>query len=323
MLIKVQKAAKRKPRRPPGNRTDSPEIRAAASILSRNETRFSRAFLKAMRALYASDEMKGLKKAISSGQTSIEAILDAMPWFNEADPESVVLWTRLMASVERAYIATIEDSGQYTARHYGFPMKFKVTKAELAVDIVVPINPHSIKWVNSKSLSLIKDISDGQRNKLRALLARNFERGVRPEAIIEEIEAVVGLTETQAGWVVARRDLAIARGIPEAQAKANAKDFAQQLLTRRAQTIARTETVDAHTKGLEDSWQLAKEGGFMPPGTEKVWQAMMDDRTSEICEELDGEAVPIDQPFVSNIVGDVMRPPAHPNCRSTMTLRFP
>jgi len=322
-LVRVQKAARRIPSWQKGSKADTPEGRAALAIIARNEQRFSRAFRKAMRALFASSEMKALKDAIRSGTQSIEAILDVMPWYNEADPNSVAFWTRMVSSVTAAYGSTIEDSGQYTTRRYKFPMRFKVEKAELGIDLVVPINPYSKTWMQQKSAELVVGISDGQKAKLRMLLSRNFERGVRPEAIIEEIEALVGLTETQAGWVVARQDLAIARGVPVGQAKGNARQFAAELLTRRAQTIARTETVDAHTKGLEDAWRLAQEGGFMPPGTKKIWEALEDERTSDICEELNGQEVLVGEPFFSTIVGTVDRPPAHPNCRSTMSLRFP
>lgn len=326
MLVRVQKAAPRKPAWQKGSRPTTAEGRAALAIIARNETRFSRAFLKTMRELFASEYMNQLKRAIRSGEQSIERILDAVPWFNEADPESVAFWTRLADSASRAYESTIEDSGSYTARRYNFPMKFTVTKqaeATVAVDLLVPINPASSKWIRTKSASLVKDISSGQQAKLRKVLSRNFERGMRAESIIGEIEAVVGLTETQAGWVLARQDLAIARGIPAKEARRNAKEFGQRLLTQRAKSIARTETIDAHTQGLKDAWQMAKENGFMPPGTEKVWEALEDERTSEICEELNGQAVPVDQMFFSSIVGPIEKPPAHPNCRSTMTLRFP
>lgn len=316
---------KKKPAWQRGSSPKTAEGRAALSIIARNEQRFSRAFMKAMRDLYASEQMKRLKAAIRSGEQSVDRVLDSMTWYNEADPDSVAFWTRLVDSVARAYESTIVDSGQYTTRRHGFPMKFEVTKQEaaLAADLIVPINPASVTWIRSKSASLVKDISDGQRKKLRKVLSRNFERGMRPEAILDDIASTVGLTETQAGWVLARQDLAVAQGIPKKQARAQSKQFADKLLKQRARAIARTETVDAHTKGLTDAWQLAKEGGFIKPGTEKVWEALEDERTSEICDELNGQTVPLDQPFYSSLVGPIMKPPAHPNCRSTMTLRFP
>jgi hypothetical protein len=68
----------------------------------------------------------------------------------------------------------------------------------------------------------------------------------------------------------------------------------------------------------------------MPEGAKKKWVAMEDTnpktgkpRTSKICLELaDHPPIPVDQPFESSIVGPIMQPPAHPNCRSTMVLVF-
>jgi len=320
MLHHVRKAA-------PPSPSKMPEVRAARAIQDRNEARFSQAFQRVMRELFTGEQMKRLKAAIRSGERSVERILDSMLWFNPADPDSVAFWTRLVSNVSRAYEATIQESGSYTMGHYGFPLRFEVTKqaehGTVAAELLVPINPASIAWIREKSASLVVDISEGQRKRLRRILSWNFERGMRPESVLAEIEATVGLTETQAQWVLTRQDLAIARGAPAGQARQDAQRFADKLLKRRAKTIARTETIDAHTKGLKDAWNIAKENGFIQPGTTKVWVAMEDERTSDICEELNGQEVPFDQPFDSSIVGPVERPPAHPNCRSTMTLRFP
>lgn len=336
MLLQVHKSAK-KPAWQKGMTAPTPEIRAALSIISRNEQAFSRAFLRTIRTAFSERYMRPLKQAIrdSTPKMSIEEILAFYPWYNEADPAAVAFWENMSRSLVRAYSSTIEDSGSYTARHYNFPMRFKVAKAEIGIDIVVPINPYSEKWIRSRSAQLVVDISNGQRERLRSLLARNFERGIRPEAGIEGIEEILrgtlysemditaGLTETQSQWVVRRQDLMIAQGTPPSVARLRVKEFADRLLRTRAKTIARTETVDAHTKGLEDSWQLAQDNGLMPEGTEKVWISFLDNRTSEICEELHDVAVPVGQPFESSYVGSIDRPPAHPNCRSTMILRFP
>ena len=53
------------------------------------------------------------------------------------------------------------------------------------------------------------------------------------------------------------------------------------------------------------------------PKVQKRWVSVIDDRTSDICEALDGESVEIDDFFDAD--GDeVMSPPAHPNCRATI-----
>ena len=104
------------------------------------------------------------------------------------------------------------------------------------------------------------------------------------------------------------------------------QDLAAGLRRQRARTIARTEANDAISRGLTESWKRAADAGLSPPGTKKRWVAMAgDDRISEICEDLDGQEVGLNENFSSG-AGEGFTgegPPAHPNCRSTMVLVFP
>jgi SPP1 gp7 family putative phage head morphogenesis protein len=74
----------------------------------------------------------------------------------------------------------------------------------------------------------------------------------------------------------------------------------------RAERIARSETIRAQEQGNLAAW---KEGGF----SQKVWLANPD--CCDICQDLDGKVVDIDEPFFDDHYGDGMAPPAHPNCR--------
>lgn len=76
--------------------------------------------------------------------------------------------------------------------------------------------------------------------------------------------------------------------------------------------LIRTEAahVDGQVK-LEGYKQSAKDLGY----TEYVYDAFLDDRTSKICQELNGQKFPIDEAEVG-----VNYPPMHPNCRSTTHL---
>jgi hypothetical protein len=49
---------------------------------------------------------------------------------------------------------------------------------------------------------------------------------------------------------------------------------------------------------------------------QKRWCSVLDERTSAICEEMDGQVVDIDEPFTRPDGEEVMSPPAHPNCRA-------
>lgn len=88
---------------------------------------------------------------------------------------------------------------------------------------------------------------------------------------------------------------------------------------------ARTSMTGAQNAGRQDGYERAQEMGI---DTEKQWMAVMDDRTRHWHVELDGEHVPVDEPF-HNEYGDIEYPgdpnadPANVyNCRCTMICRI-
>lgn len=82
--------------------------------------------------------------------------------------------------------------------------------------------------------------------------------------------------------------------------------------------LARTAVTYAENQGRQDSYEQAAENGIV---LEKVWIATNDARTRESHAEIDGEAVPIDEPFSNGLMepGD---PDGEPeeiyNCRCSM-----
>lgn len=77
----------------------------------------------------------------------------------------------------------------------------------------------------------------------------------------------------------------------------------------RARVIARTETTRALNMGAR---QVAEGSGLK---LKKVWDAKLDNRTSDICIDLDGKEKPMNENF--SYKGESWNePPAHPNCRS-------
>jgi SPP1 gp7 family putative phage head morphogenesis protein len=76
----------------------------------------------------------------------------------------------------------------------------------------------------------------------------------------------------------------------------------------RLETIVRTNLTDAYNQGRLVQGREA--GDFL-----EAWQysAIMDDRTTPVCRELDGKVFMADDPNV-----DTLRPPRHFNCRSVL-----
>jgi SPP1 gp7 family putative phage head morphogenesis protein len=83
---------------------------------------------------------------------------------------------------------------------------------------------------------------------------------------------------------------------------------APEISDSRAEVIARTETASAYTEGAIISY---KESGVVKA---VKWLSTLDNRTSDICEGLNGQTVDLGEQFDGGYDG----PPAHPNCRSAI-----
>lgn len=81
----------------------------------------------------------------------------------------------------------------------------------------------------------------------------------------------------------------------------------------RSEAIARTETTRAENYGKLQAFKTSGEK------LKKKWVATEDDRTSPICQRLDGKTVGINENFVDEKSGwEGPCPPSHVNCRSTL-----
>lgn len=196
--------------------------------------------------------------------------------------------------------------------------RFRVSKRLEIVSEVAQL------FLRDRSSSLVTDLSQSQRETLRAILADVYTAQERPEEAVEQIMDVVGLTHRDAAAARKRYVSALAAGASRAQARKVMAQYSRQALARRARTIARTETTDAQAEAQTLAWREAAEAGELPSNTRQEWGAAdRSPRLSDICRELDTQTVDLGQPFWSDVLGRyVNRPPAHPNCRSVLLLRF-
>lgn len=291
-------------------------LRREHRLASQHEPRFARAFLRLTAGLLSPgtkrELLQGLRYLVA-GRGTVDEAVGVVPWYNPAEPLSEKLWNALAGSAEAAYVATFEDAGQSEYKARGWPLRFQVEKA--ARDILVPTNPYSIAWIRERSARLVAETSLDQQELLRQIISAGFEDGMRPQAILEEIERVVGLTTREWQWVRNREGALREAGVGESTVSAAVSRYTAELLRKRAKRIARTETIEAYNQGLGDSWQLAQEEGHLEPTASKQWvEITASPRTCEICRGLGRQVVPLNQPFVSDVLGEVFRPPAHPHC---------
>jgi SPP1 gp7 family putative phage head morphogenesis protein len=99
-------------------------------------------------------------------------------------------------------------------------------------------------------------------------------------------------------------------------AQSRASAYADQLQSKRAVMIARTEIQIAQNQGRYEGWKQASEAGFVDPSAMKMWVTALDERTCEICAPLNGEIVPWKGLFSIGLEAPIV----HPNCRCTMVI---
>jgi hypothetical protein len=329
----------------------NPYAKDTYKIAADNERAFSRAFLKAVRNLMPAKMPKEFKAAFNSG--SIKKTTESLDLFNSSSHKQTDVQEDFTKSINRAYRKIIFQSGtesmKQTNKDFGTKLVFTVepipeklqkdqegitpeielsegreAAREAARGLIVPVNPYSINWMKNRSSSLIVNITKQQRDIVRDILGTSFKRGLRAETAYKEIEETVGLTHREFKAVQNRRLKLLAAEIPESKVETQVGRYKKELLAKRGQRIARTETISAQAQGRSDAWKMAEDSGELK-GVEKEWVTAPPtdnpDRPCEICLALDGTRIPINGTYVTIEGDEITGPPSHPACRCSETLK--
>lgn len=272
--------------------------RALHEIADRLEPKARKAFLDAVDALKGSVTLAELQDAIATGDA--DAVLRLLGW----DQFSTAL-----AGVTDQLRAAIQDAGATSAG--ALSLKFDL------------LNPATVNFIRGYELDLITGISDETRAGVRAIIENAFEQGGHPYQQARRIRLLIGLTEQQMNAVSNYWDTLLANGAPDARAETLAMQYYGRLLTYRARTIARTETIRAAGMGREATWAQAAEQGLLDPYvTRRQWLVTPDDRLCEVCAaipDMNPDGVGLNEMFKSPD-GYIDQEPAHPNCRCSVVL---
>lgn len=219
-------------------------------------------------------------------------------------------------------------------------------------------NPNSILAARRNAGTLIKRVSEESRLAVRGLIGDSFSSGVTPQETARRIRSVVGLRRDHARAVVNfREDLRTVQNLSGQEAIDLAEDavdrrldavtkqkirsaarkgqmtdelideatdtYGKSLLNRRANDIARTETIRASHAGQQETWrQAAQEGHIDRNEARRVWIVTPDDRLREshaAIPMMNPNGVGMDEPFQTPM-GAMMYPPAGVNCRCSVSL---
>ena len=332
-------------RRTPGH----PEFRPTDSpTLSRLENRLADAITDTVDAL----PHETLLDAVGSGDVAGygRAVLDALTAAAERIEEALA--EAMAASGDAAAI----EIGNELARAYRQVGK-SVTKADAPLPSEVALrfrfdrtDPRAAEWIRRESGAMITNMVRSEQEALRTIIDASFSsqqtvqqtgrgifaqlRTVVPSAGAREFADTLGsnlngLTARYEQAVINRvqslgDDLA-ARGVTGTKAldqmRKEGDRYAERLRRARSRTIARTERMRAHNQARLLSFQQAVDSGIASAEhSRKQWKTGPFD-VCPICVQMQGQESKVNEAFTLPNGGQVESPPAHPNCRCTMTMR--
>jgi len=296
---------------------------------------------------------QSLLEAVETGDVSkygrivLETLTAQSEQIEEALLEAVV------ASGDAAAI----ELGNILAREYKAVGKQMVRKADTPLPSEVALrfrfdrtDPRATDWIRRESGSLITNMARTEQEAIRTLIGASFEaqqtvqqtgrgifshlRTVNPSAGTREFADALGsnlngLTARYERAVINRvqslGDDLMARGVTGTKAldqmRREGDKYAERLRRSRSRTIARTERMRAHNQARLLSFQQAVDNGIASAEhSRKQWQTGPFD-VCPICVAMQGQESKVNEGFRLPNGGQVDSPPAHPNCRCTMTMR--
>lgn len=237
----------------------------------------------------------------------------------------------LTAAIERAF----EQGGILTGKT--FPQYLNTPSGRVVFRFDVR-NSRAEKWLREESASLVTRINDDIRQNIRNVMFDGTQAGINPRTVAldiigridpktgKRVGGIIGLTPQQERWVSnTRRDLlalddryfsrelrdkrfdsvvrkAIASGepLPRETVERLVTRYKSNALRYRGETIARTEALRSLNQSEYEAVLQARDmGAVNQNATKRVWDSAGDSRVRWSHKRLNGQAVGIDEPFVS------------------------
>lgn len=292
-------------------------------IANKQERSVFRAFMETVQSVKDQAVISEIAQLINVG--NVEGIVNLL----QLDPAT-------FRPLENAVAAAYETGGATGAAQIGrIPAGAGTLVARFNVR-----DPRAEEWLRTLSSTRIVEIADDTRNVVRTVLRESMAVGAGPRTtaldLVGRIDPVtrsrvggyIGLTDQQASWVVnARRDLetlnpnyltralrdrrldsafmkAMETGKPltAKQIDTAVSRYQARALRYRAETIARTESLQALTEGQNEAIRQALQSGELEDEfTLKFWDATGDSRTRPEHTAVEAEysdGIPFDQPFI-------------------------
>jgi len=176
--------------------------------------------------------------------------------------------------------------------------------------------PQATREAERKAAKLVKEISEETQRNIRNMIVESIRDGIPPYDAARMIVPTIGLTSSQGQAVMKFRKKLIDSGLSLERVNERVDNYAEDLLVRRADTIARTEILEALNAGQEASWLQAQDDGLLSATATK--ELILSEDACPICESIAEEGpVPVGESFSQP------GPPFHPQCRCTVGINRP
>ncbi len=328
----------RKPRRPDFE-----------ALIERWDAELRRAFLRSVYEQRDRAQLEQIARMIEAGD--VEGAIRAVG----LDPTAFRLWDQRF-------------SGAFQAGGDAAAAALPAVKAADGMRLIARFdlrNPLAEAWLRDYSSRKIREILDDQLRMVRRYLTESMAAGLNPRTtalrLVGRIGAsgyreggLIGLTESQAGWVknyvdelsgdnpalalarklrdrrFDRRVLAAAEGTGEPlsadEIENMARSYANRALRLRAEAISRTEAMAALHKAQSEALdQAVMNGVIAKDAIGKTWRTARDDRVRDSHAAMEGQTVALDEYFTTGD-GNQLEYPGDPsgpaseiiNCRCWM-----
>jgi hypothetical protein len=276
---------------------------AIERIAKRLEPQLRKRFLAAVQATKDRVDLVALANSVQSGNISQAALaLKINEWSEKYGELAVDLKAGFLAGGAVAY--TVMDGAKFKLR---FDM----------------INPYAVNYASRKLPQIVESYKEDARKIIRSVITEAVSGKYTAQTAAKEIRNHIGLTERYSMAVMNYRADLIGTGVTGEKLDGKVERYSAKLLRIRADTIARTEIIQAQVAGQRALWnEAANQGVFDRSTARRVWRTHFDERTCELCKPMDDQEVAFNGVYESpdlgnvNVFGEVLNgPPLHPNCR--------
>lgn len=261
------------------------------------------------------DGLRRFKKRIDP-----DDLWEAIRTKNPGRVMTAIPWAALSADLEGA-LAQLQKT--YDLSHkYTFESLPAPEKASMRMDIA---NPNLKNYIRTRADKIVDNVSMDGRRVIDRAVSDSFSKALTPREVAQTVREHIGLNERQSVALMNYQTKLMDRiRDPYTPEKIDqlVSSYADRLLDQRAMTIAATETRTASNYAQLSVWQQAAEDKLFDIKTaKKRW--IVDGNPCEICEEMDGVEVDLDDSWDVGEYGSVDVPnEVHPNCMCGMELIY-